>query len=91
MVCLGWYVGSAFATALYQEDQYRPIASGAVAIAGASRHCALLEDGTVRCWGTTPLGDGSLDGWGRYTNTKVVLDPRTVVWADEPGPLDPPE
>jgi hypothetical protein len=30
--------------------------------AGRSQTCARLGDGTVKCWGLSPLGDGSITG-----------------------------
>ena len=62
-------------------DAYGPVDLGAGRTAralasGASFHCALLDDGHVRCW-------GQQGGWLGYGNTQAVGDNET------PGSMDP--
>ncbi len=58
------------------------IASGATGVsAGASHACALLEDGTVKCWG---LGASGQLGTGEYESSTTPVQ----VMASDSSPLD---
>lgn len=83
--CWGDFLSHQISLYRAPEDRYLPITSGAVAIDGAERHCALMQDGAVRCLSKTPPGDGSWDGYGELASSILLMDPCTVVWAKEAG------
>lgn len=73
----GYFLDTAIPTAVVG------LSNAITVTAGSAHSCALIADGTVRCWGANAngeLGDGMFDG-GDKMNTPV-----TVVW-DAGDPL----